>query len=149
MALRLACVAVALGSASAFHLGAPVRPGIRRASARLDASEEGPDLEQAVADVEEARAAAESVDLTDEEAVRQSYIELERAKTKENLANMGLGSFSFDFSGNQSIPTPVRGEDGLNEQGFGAAPEQSSTLPIIPLAIALVGIGALTVVNQV
>ena len=48
------------------------------------------------------------------------YIELEKARTKENLEKMGIdpsGGF-FSFNGEQVTPTAARGERGLNDQGY-------------------------------
>ena len=53
----------------------------------------------------------------------------------------GLEGFTgFDFSGTQSIPTPARGERGLNEQGF--EPYQKEEADKVTDSTYLIGLGA-------
>ena len=72
------------------------------------------------------------------------YILEQRQKMKESMP-FGM---SFDFSGTPSSKTAVRGEGGLNEQGYTAAPPPAEKG--IPLAL-IPGVGliiALCVYNQ-
>ena len=67
---------------------------------------------------------------------------------RRKMAESPFGGMKFDFSGTQSVPTPTRGEDGLNEQGYKAPPpsmEKGFPVALLP-AVALIGL--LTAYNQ-
>ena len=69
------------------------------------------------------------------------------AEQKAKMQSQPL-AFSFDFSGKASASPVVRGQDGLNEQGYKApapAAEQGFPLALIPASLLIV---ALTVYVQ-
>ena len=104
----------------------------------LQAEETPSPTDETPADDELARKQAE----IDEYKARQAeLLQQDKAKIKERF-----GGFSFDFSGEQSVPTAARGKGGLNEQGYGSSevnpvPDKGAFgLPVYAIGLGLAAV---------
>ena len=143
-------IAAELASSSA-HRFAPGRA--QGASAALSARSRARPRLQATPEPAETDTAVEAAG---EEEAQDPELSAYVAEQKQQSVFSGL-SLDFDFSGTPSRPTDVRGEGGLNEQGYRPydktaldSPDTAGGVPVYLIALGGAGllIAALTISNM-
>ena len=128
---------------------------MRTAQLHLQAPEDSKDsLPDLNPGVEDADLAAKQAEIDAYKERTASYVQQEKERMAKTFGG-SLGVGGFDFSGKQSIPTPARGKDGLNEQGYGSSevdpePEKVGSVPVYMVGLGLAGVAsvALSVNNM-